>query len=890
MALGLGIGLTKLRTVGGAGPVNTVAPVVTGTTERGEVLSCTTGTWTGVGTITYAYQWRRNGANIAGATSSTYTLVAADDDADINCVVTATDNEGSRSRSSNVVGPVLGDPLNLTLPSITGTATVRETLTVSNGTWQGVATITFAYQWRKDGINISGATSSTYTLLDADYDSNIDCIVTATNSLGSQPATAPQTASIAGLAPTVDTAPVISGSTSLGSTLTRTSQGVYDAVPAATITGGQWRRNGTPIAGETGTTYDITLADSGADIDYLETAVNVEGSTTSDSNDITAQTFTLPTNSQLPVISGTVQLGDTLTVTEGTWVGNPTPTVTGGQWFRNGVFTGETGTTYLITLADDNAEITYVETASNAVGSNTATSDAVQIADFTAPVNTVAPSISGNDPATIDDVLTRVEGTWSGNPTPTLAGEWYRNNVATGETGSTYTVTAADDNSFIFYRETATNAIGSASEDSAAVTVEDFTAPAITGSPTIAGTEEVGETLTATAASVTGNPTPVRTWQWQRSDDGSTGWADISGATNNTYLLDAADEGKFVRAKQIETNALGSDEAVSAASGEIQPEPVTGGLLDSYKGSAFAMSPDTLLYGSYSATDDISGSVTNGDPGQFSVAILRDSDNAVRSFTPAEVSDGTANTWVQAGGGAANGFVRRAYDQSVTALDVSNLKHAEQSDPTRMPKLFDSSTGIVLENGRAAIQFDGANNLMAIESSLSYFNFMHNGTKFFDCFILSHDKTSRGEILGNILSSVNSGIVYSVPIDANNNIRTLNGNGAVNIGSGNTTTGSLVSQNTQYLITHVSDNANAIAADRDEIFINGGAAIKNNIISSSPRSNNAAYKTAIGSLYPVQPVNSYKGKIQLIGIWSADKSAERADIRDILNLEYNNIY
>jgi hypothetical protein len=119
------------------------------------------------------------------------------------------------------------------------------------------------------------------------------------------------------------------------------------------------------------------------------------------------------------------------------------------------------------------------------------------------------------------------------------------------------------------------------------------------------------------------------------------------------------------------------------------------------------------LYSTYSATDDVAGSVTNGDPGQFSVAILRDSDNAVRSFTPAEVADGTANTWVQAGvGGAANGFVRRGYDQSVTALDVSNLNHGDQSDPTKMPKLFDSATGLVLQNGKAAIEFDGVNDFL----------------------------------------------------------------------------------------------------------------------------------------------------------------------------------
>jgi hypothetical protein len=127
------------------------------------------------------------------------------------------------------------------------------------------------------------------------------------------------------------------------------------------------------------------------------------------------------------------------------------------------------------------------------------------------------------------------------------------------------------------------------------------------------------------------------------------------------------------------------------------------------------MSPDTLLYSTYSATDDVAGSTTNGDPGQFSVTVYRDSDNAMRSFTPAEVADGTANTWRSAAG-AANGFVRRAYDQSVTALDVSNLNHADQTTTASMPKLFDSSTGLILENGKAAMEFDGVNDYFNLET------------------------------------------------------------------------------------------------------------------------------------------------------------------------------
>ena len=94
------------------GPTNTVAPVASGTAELGELLSCTSGTWTGEGVLSYAYQWLRDGASIAAATANTYTLVEADVGALISCRVTATDDNGSRSRVSNSLGPVV-DPLAL---------------------------------------------------------------------------------------------------------------------------------------------------------------------------------------------------------------------------------------------------------------------------------------------------------------------------------------------------------------------------------------------------------------------------------------------------------------------------------------------------------------------------------------------------------------------------------------------------------------------------------------------------------------------------------------------------------------------------------------------------------------------------------------------------------
>src|SRR5581483_5593896 len=102
--------LTVLRTTG---PVNTVAPAVTGTTTVGQVLTSTAGTWTDDGSGVKTYQWQRDNtgggsySNIGSATSSTYTLVDADDACNIRCVVTDTDGVGATAANSNAVGTVI---------------------------------------------------------------------------------------------------------------------------------------------------------------------------------------------------------------------------------------------------------------------------------------------------------------------------------------------------------------------------------------------------------------------------------------------------------------------------------------------------------------------------------------------------------------------------------------------------------------------------------------------------------------------------------------------------------------------------------------------------------------------------------------------------------------
>ncbi len=179
-------------------PENTAPPTINGTAEQGQTLTASTGSWTG-NPSSYAYQWRRcdsagAGCNdIAGATSPSYLLVAADVGATIRVQVTATNSAGSASAQSAqtaTVNPPPPPPANTTPPAISGTPEQGQTLTASTGSWTGTPT-SYAYQWRRcdsagAGCNdIAGATNQTYLLATSDVGATIRVRVTATNGGGS---------------------------------------------------------------------------------------------------------------------------------------------------------------------------------------------------------------------------------------------------------------------------------------------------------------------------------------------------------------------------------------------------------------------------------------------------------------------------------------------------------------------------------------------------------------------------------------------------------------------------------------------------------------------------------------------------------------------------------
>jgi hypothetical protein len=158
-------------------------PVISGNRQVGQTLTLTSpGTWTNTPT-SYARQWRRNSVNISGATGSTYVVVAADTAANINCAVIASNAVGASGVVFSNTLSIDGIPINTVAPVVSGTATVGSTLSCTSGGWTYSPT-GYAYQWRRNGTNISGAVGSTYLLVSADGGASITCAVTATNPQG----------------------------------------------------------------------------------------------------------------------------------------------------------------------------------------------------------------------------------------------------------------------------------------------------------------------------------------------------------------------------------------------------------------------------------------------------------------------------------------------------------------------------------------------------------------------------------------------------------------------------------------------------------------------------------------------------------------------------------
>jgi len=381
-------------------PALTSPPTLAGTAQVGSILTGTDGSFSGSGgTITLSHVWLRcdasgnNCSPISGATASTYMLVQADVGATLRFQTTATDSNGASSENSDATAVVIGAvPGNTTVPTISGSTAVGDTLSASTGSWSNSPT-SYGYEWLRDGSAINGATSSSYTVADADVGHTLSVRVTATNAGGSGSADSAATGSVPMPTPAVPgntTLPTISGSTAVGDTLSA-STGSWSNSP--TYYGYEWLRDGSAIDGATGSSYQLVDADVGHALSVRVTATNAGGSSSADSaatGSVLVPTPAVPGNTTLPTISGSTAVGDTLSASTGSWSNSPTSY--GYQWLRDGsVIDGATSSSYTIADTDAGHTLSVRVTATNADGQTAATSLAAgPVADST-PTPVVTP-------------------------------------------------------------------------------------------------------------------------------------------------------------------------------------------------------------------------------------------------------------------------------------------------------------------------------------------------------------------------------------------------------------------------------------------------------------------------------------------------------------------
>ncbi len=578
------------------GPSNTALPAISGAAEQGQLLSVSNGTWSGTPPLSYSYKWETcNSAGekckaITGATSSSYRVLGSQIGDTLRGIVTAENAAGSKSATSEpTVVITTGPPVNAELPAVSGEAKEGKTLSTSTGTWAGTEPFSYTYQWQmcnsagESCANISGATSSSYSLGQSDVGGALRVIVTAKNSVGSTAATSQPSPIVVG--PPVNTsAPVISGTARDGQTLSA-STGVWSGYPAPSYAY-QWQSCNstgggcTNISGATGSTYVLGHGDVGTTLRVVVKATNSAGSASATSEATAVVAALAPSNTVLPAISGAAEDGKTLSASTGEWEGTPTLGYTYRWQSCDGLgvdctnIAGATSSTYTLGHSDVGTTVQVVVTATNSAGMASATSPVSAVVVASPPTNTAAPAITGT--ARDGQTFTASAGSWTGTSPLSYAYQWERCNNSgescanvTGATSPTYQLGPEDVGSTLRVLVTASNVAGSASASSAASAVVSALAPSNTAAPAITGAAQDGQTLTASTGTWNGTPPLTYTDQWESCNISGEECANISGATSPTYALGHGDVGTTLRVVVTASNAAGSASVTSEASGMV---------------------------------------------------------------------------------------------------------------------------------------------------------------------------------------------------------------------------------------------------------------------------------------------------------------------------------
>ena len=402
--------------------------------------------------------------------------------------------------------------------------------------------------------------------------------------------------------------PSISGTVQVGDTLTADTAGIGDADGLTNVAFSyQWIASDgvadIDIISATDSSYTLVDADAGLTINvkvsFTDDAGNGETVTSAATSTVAARTNSAATGA--PTISGTVQAGETLTADTSTVSDDDglTNVSYSYQWIRNDGSTDTdiqdaTGSTYTLVDADEGQTLKVRVTFTDDVGHDetltSASTAAIAAEDpqsqeppakptgLTATVSHDSVSLTWDDPG--DEGITGYQILRRDRALHAI-GEFLVHVDDTGNANTTFTDNDVEPSVQYVYRIKAKSNAG-LSELSEWVRANmpaptrDPNSPA-TGVPTVTGTAQVGEVLTADTSGIAdadGLENATFSYQWIRND-GSTE-TDIQDATGSIYTLVDADEGQTIKVKVSFTDDAGNEETLtSTATGSVAARPNT---------------------------------------------------------------------------------------------------------------------------------------------------------------------------------------------------------------------------------------------------------------------------------------------------------------------------
>ena len=511
--------------------------------------------------------------------------------------VMATNDAGDGPASTEARGtPAAENNAPTGLPGISGTAQVGETLTASTSNIDdedGLDGVSYRYQWvRNDGTDdadIAGETGSTYTLVDADQGQTIKVKVTFTDdadnnesltSAATETVLARPNRAAAGL-------PTISGTPQVEETLTADTSSISDEDGLENVSYSyQWIAGGSDIDGATGSTYTLTASEQGQTVQVRVTFTddaNNEETLTSQATIAIAAASNREATGQ-PAISGTPQVGETLAadtsgITDADGLTNVSYEY---QWLASGTdIDGATGSSYVLTSSEQGqtiqVRVTFTDDADNQESLTSAATETVLARPNRAAAG--LPTISGTPQ--VDETLTADTSAISdedGLTNVSWSYQWTAGGTdIEGATSSTYTLVFADQGKTIKVKVSFTDDRGSNESLTSVATLAVAAAPnrEATGAPSIGGTPQVDQTLTADTSPINDEDGMTKvsySYQW------TAGGTDIDGATGASFTLTASQQGKTIQVQVTFTDDRGNAESLTSEATDAvaaKPEPLT---------------------------------------------------------------------------------------------------------------------------------------------------------------------------------------------------------------------------------------------------------------------------------------------------------------------------